>query len=266
MALAIEFHPPGSTVAGALTNEAWLADDFDFWAFDRRVDALHTRGQPLHVIAAPDAVASLRMQLAIRTQRLAMQRNEHSSSSWFARMLVEHRALYDLQKPLVRADFDHALDTWQWTLRLDPDAPAAVQLAALLHDIERLVTEADVRIEHVASDYQAFKDAHARVGAVLAAELLDRAGVPLSIATRTRELIRSHERAGSAGELANLNDADALSFFSLNSPGYLAYFGRAQTAKKVAYTVGRMSPFARRWLADLRMPVSIRDEVQRCAS
>jgi hypothetical protein len=72
-----------------------------------------------------------------------------------------------------------------------------------------------------------------------------------------------HERASDAPALRALNDADALSFFSLNSPGYLAYFGAARTAAKVAYTLARMSGPARRELAALRLPQLVRTELDR---
>lgn len=264
MTLAIEFH--ASPLPGALTSEDWLRDDFDFWAFDRYVDELAARGKPLHVVAAPDEVPRLRTQLSIRTQRVSAHCNEHSSTPWFTRLVAEHRALHDLDKPLVRADYDHALDAWQWTLRLDEDAPAVVQVAALLHDIERLTSEADARIEHLAVDYQVFKDAHAYLGAKLARSLLDLAGVPTAIAEHVSALIALHEHAGDTPERAAVADADALSFFSLNSPGYVRYFGPAQAARKVAYSYARMTAGARRWLDAVRMPVLVREQVQRCAS
>ena len=258
MALAIELLPPGTRdPGGALTADEWRSDAFDFWAFDRRVDELHARGASLFVLASGEHALAVREQIAIRTQRLAGRRNVHSDSSWFTRVLGTHRALHDVTKPLVRADFDHALDTWQWTLRLDPNASAAVQLAALLHDIERLGSEPDVRIEQHARDYQAFKDAHARGGADLARGILERSGVPSAICRATCELVAVHERAHGSGARRAVSDADALSFFSLNSPGYLAYFGPEQTASKVAYTHARMSPRARRWLASLRVPEAV---------
>ena len=227
---------------GGLTTAAWLADDFDFWAFDRRCDALETL-----VVEAPIAE-----QVALRTQRLAPVRT--IADQWFEHVLALHRELHDLDKPLVRADHDHAIDTWQWILRLDRGATAACQLAALLHDIERLVSEADARVEHHAADYQAFKDAHARAGAGLARGLLERAEVPGALVDRVAMLVEIHERRGDDREVMLVNDADALSFFSLNSPGYLAYFGPEQTRKKVAYTLARMSPAARACLPRLRIP------------
>ena len=55
-----------------------------------------------------------------------------------------------------------------------------------------------------------------------------------------------------------LNDADALSFFSLNSSGYADYFGPEQTRKKVAYTWNRMGAHAREKLRGVRL----RDDVR----
>jgi hypothetical protein len=246
--------------AAALTESAWRDDDFEFWAFDRHLDELVARGEPLHVAVAPRSAAAIAREILTRGQRLAPRRNAATEGAWFDRVLDEHRGRHDLARPLVRADHDHALDAWQWSLRLDPEAPAAVQLAALLHDIERLTSEADARIEHLAPDYQAFKDAHARAGAHVAEALLRRAGVDAALAAEVAALVAVHERAGNAA-LAAINDADALSFFSLNCPGYLAYFGPAQTAAKVAYTLARMSERARRELPALRIPRLVRAEI-----
>jgi hypothetical protein len=169
-----------------------------------------------------------------------------------SRVLARHRVLFDLSKPLVRADYDHALDTWRWTLRLDLGASRALQLAALFHDIERLRSEPEQRVEHLAADYQAFKHAHAQSGALLSAEVLSDCGLPAAVVQRVQQLVARHEAPGEDEELAALNDADALSFFSLNSWGFARYFGPDHSRVKVAYTLGRMRPVARRYLARFR--------------
>jgi hypothetical protein len=258
MPLDIELTAAAPDGREVLTAAAWRDDRFDFWAFDRRLDALVARGEPLRV-SAPDALApTILSEIRTRGQRLAPRRTAHTAGAWFDRVLDAHRGLHDLDRPLVRADYDHAIDAWQWAVRRDPEAPAAVQLAVLLHDIERLASEADARIEHLAADYQAFKDAHARAGATIARDLLARAGVAAALADEVGALIAIHERPGDDPALRALNDADALSFFSFNSPGYLAYFGTDQARAKVAYTLARMSPPARRELAALRLPAEIR--------
>jgi hypothetical protein len=186
------------------------------------------------------------------------RRNAASRNALFDRTLAEHRALHDLAKPLVRADFNHALDVWQWVLRLAPGVDLTLQIAALFHDVERLTSEADARIEHQAPDYQAFKNAHARQSATLADAALQRAGVDEETRRGISRLIAGHEQPPVAGDpqaedLALLNDADALSFLSLNSPGYLDYFGPAQTRRKVAYTVRRLAASTRRYITGMRL-------------
>jgi hypothetical protein len=54
-----------------------------------------------------------------------------------------------------------------------------------------------------------------------------------------------------------VNDADALSFFSLNSLGFLRYYGLPHTARKVDYTLGRMGPAARARLFPIRYPAAV---------
>jgi hypothetical protein len=168
--------------------------------------------------------------------------------------LVWHRALFDLRKPLVRADYDHAVDTWRWLLWLSPRASAPLQLAALFHDVERLESEADERVEQHASDYLAFKARHAARGAQIAARTLFELGFDAEAVERAVTLIYAHEQPAKDAELLLLNDADALSFFSLNSWGYLRYYGAAQTERKVSYTLGRMSSRALGFLASTRQP------------
>jgi hypothetical protein len=164
----------------------------------------------------------------------------------------------------VRADLDHALDTWQWSLRLDPAAAAATQLASLFHDIERLRSEADARVEHRVPDYGAFKAAHARGGADTARAVLREAGVDEALREEAAWLVAHHESPRATGAdaqrtaaLGTLNDADALSFFSLGSPGFVDYFGLDHAHRKVSYTLARMSRAARGRLSRIRLRADV---------
>jgi hypothetical protein len=165
-----------------------------------------------------------------RFQRFVGRRNKSSEGAAFDELLARHRALHDLSKPLVRADFDHALDTWQWLLRLEPGAGFALQAAALLRDVERLHGEAD-----------------ARVATTL---LRDLDFAPAAIAHVVR-LVEGHEKARDDREVSTLNDADALSFFSLDSAGFLDHSGPAHTRRKITDSHGRMSERARARLGEV---------------
>jgi hypothetical protein len=156
----------------------------------------------------------------------------------------------------VRADWLHALDVWQWTLRLEPRAGLALQIAALFHDVERLATESKRRIEQDAPDYAAFKRAHAREGARMVVDLLaDRADE--ATLDRVSFLVRKHESPDGDSELSVLNDADALSFFSLNSPGFLNYYGAEHTRMKIDYSLRRLRTSSMERLSRLRLESSI---------
>jgi hypothetical protein len=243
----------------------WQRPDFDTWSFDVAIDELAADSFTLRIADDLDT-QSFPIEVLNRCQRHIDRRNRHSQGQLFTRVLRKHRALHDLGKPLVRADFNHALDVRQWLLRLDPEASLALQIAALFHDIERLASESDGRVEHLAADYQTFKDAHAAAGAEMTATVLAEAGVSESVIARVRELIARHERQSDDREIAVLNDADALSFFSLNSHGYASYFGPEQTKKKVAYTWNRMRDGARAKLAGVRLREDVRsmlDDVTR---
>lgn len=186
-------------------------------------------------------------------------RNGAIPDEMLSRLLTRLRALHPADKPLVEADYRHALDVWQWTLRLDPGAGAAVQIAALFHDVERIFTEADSRSEQKVSDYDGYKARHAGRSAWIAAALLREEKVDSALAERAVELIAGHDQPGriDSDDAALLEDADALSFFSLNSPGYLRYYGEKQARRKVAWTFARLSRRGRKALAELDLPPEI---------
>ena len=244
-----------------LPVEEWESNFFNFYELDGQVDALAERAEgpfAIAVLGGAEELPRVAREILTRCQRWTDRRNGASRAPVFDRVLAGHRDAHDLSKPLVRADYNHALDTWQWTLRLDPEAGLAVQIAALFHDVERLSSEADARVEQRAADYQAFKDDHAERGAELADAVLAWVGVDAGTRAETARLIAAHEHPPEPGDpdaaaLSLLNDADALSFFSLNSVGYLDYFGPEATQRKVAYTLRRLRPESRRHLDGLRL-------------
>lgn len=206
--------------------------------------------------AEAEAIARAAVGVLTRHQRLLDRRNEASRGALFDRVLARHLELHDRALPLHRADLHHAHDAWQWTLRLSPRASLALQLAALFHDVERLGGEPVARVEHLALDYQAFKDAHARVGAARMRDVLHGL-VDDDTTTRAAALIAGHERAPRDAEAYVLSDADALSFFSHNAWGFVRWFDDAHTRRKVAWTLARMSPEARARLDALALPSPI---------
>ncbi|HVJ88180.1 MAG TPA: DUF4202 family protein, partial [Labilithrix sp.] len=90
-------------------------------------------------------------------------------------------------------------------------------------------------------------------GGERAHSVLRMCGVDERSADRVRAMVARHERRRIDREVCLVNDADGLSFFSLNSPGYVAYFGATQTRRKVAYTLARLGRRALRELERVRL-------------
>jgi hypothetical protein len=243
----VESRPAGGIV---FDDYAWRGS-FDFGRFDETIE----QSRPVRSVAIRgDDAVGVACEVLSRYQRFIGRRNTASATPLFDAVLEVHAKLHEPSMTLVKEDFDHALDTWQWMLRLDPSASLAVQLAALFHDIHRLEGEPRERIEHRVVDPASGKDtqAHARRGAERAFAILCNAGMSEETAARVREIV-AHERLGKDTEVRLLDDADALSFLSLASSVYADHFGLAQTRRKVAFTIARLGPRAREKLSLLRL-------------
>ena len=252
--LDVAFVPAPTDEAFLLDLEDWCDPKLSFWDFDCCTEEAVAKGATTFaLVGASSALLPSALEALTRCQRLMARCNRHSNGSAFAAARAAHRALYDLKKPLLLADYRHALDTWQWTLRLESEASSALQLAALFHDIERISSEADVRIEHLAASYERFKTAHAVRGAEMTRLVLRQAELGPADVDRVVELVSRHETPRDDVELAVLNDADALSFFSLNSAGFIDYYGAAHTLRKIRYTLARMRRTAIAELATIRL-------------
>lgn len=234
-----------------LTLAEWQSDSFPFRDFDRLAETLaaDAPGGAFEIRLSGEArrlVAAAR-QVVTRCQRLAARRNAASACDLFERALAGHRRLHDRTRPPAAPVYAHALDTWQWLLRLDPEAGLAPQLAALFHDLDRLGAEAGTP---------------AGAGAWVADELLAELDVDLAVRVRVHRLITGRRPASDAAdrfaaEIALLAEADALSFFSLESAGYLDDFGVEQAARQVAHALARLRPASRTLLRGLRLRATV---------
>lgn len=232
-----------------LSSSQWRRPEFDHWRFDAALDELACAPFTLR-IADDRGETAFAIEVLNRCQRVIGRRNQHSQGPMFDRILRRHREMHDLSTQRLRADYNHALDTWQWTLRLNPSAWSGVQIAALFHDVGRVMS---------ATDREEYREFHSRAGAEIAWRILATSGVDAQLCDHVVWLIAGRECVAADPDIALLNDADALSFFSLNSSAYADRFGPDQTRKAIAENWSRMRPAARAKLAAVRL----RDDVQR---
>ena len=151
----------------------------------------------------------------------------------------------------VPEDPRHATNTLEWLMRLDPNSDAALQIAALGHDIDRAVSARKVqRVDF--DDYDDFKAAHARNSADILREILHECGVSDAALTQeVHHLVCAHEVGGDPrSEL--LKDADSISYFDVNLPLYFAREGWDETLRRCTWGYLRLSARARSIVAGLK--------------
>ena len=237
---------------------AWGAASAGGSAFSAVVEDAATVGVLALRGGSPASVAATAWEVLTAFQRLVGRRNAASSGPCFERVLRAHGELFSSSRRAVAIERAHALDTWQWVLRVRPFATMAAQIAALFHDVERLASESGRCVEPLAPDVIAYKDAHARVGAAMTRAVLHRVGVDPEIVDRACDIVERHERGGSDEELRAVVDADALSFLSLGAAPWADELGGEAARRKVARTAARLGGRRRAVLARLPLRCDVR--------
>lgn len=244
----------GNGTIGVVVDDYVWRGAFDLGSLD---DKIERAGPQCSITVRGRDAVQIAAEVLSRYQRFVRRRNDASSSAAFESVLRWHAGLFDVSSELGRSELAHALDTWQWTLRLHPEVGLAVQLAALFHDVPRLLDgdarDTRERLEHRALVPPGTKDVRPGKGADRVLAALTDAGIPVDVAEHVQAILNGDARLASEGDFLLLNDADALSFLSLGSSAYVDYFGVAQTRRKVAYTLARLGPHAKKKLDTIRL-------------
>lgn len=112
---------------------------------------------------------------------------------------------------------EHLRRTLDWLLELEPEASEALRLAAVTHDVERMVPGGEsfdpATMQPGEEDY---RRAHSERSARIAGDWLRDNGAAPEVVAEVRELIELHEIGGN--EQADLlQAADSLSFLEVNA-------------------------------------------------
>lgn len=134
-----------------------------------------------------------------------------------------------------------------------------MQLAALAHDIDWADEKTKVKRADF-DDYDAFKAAHARHGAVILKEILVNCQVEPTIIEQACELVIQHEVGGNV--LSDLlKDADSLSYFEVNMPPYYAREGYAEILRRCKWGYQRLSPKMKPYLKNMSYQKQVLNEI-----
>ena len=149
----------------------------------------------------------------------------------------------------VPEDPRHAENTLEWLLTLNPEADQALQIAALAHDIDRAVENQKVRRNDY-DDYDAFKAAHARNGARMLREIMEKCGVDSSMTEEACRVVTLHEVGGDPRSDL-IKNADSVSYFKVNMPLYYQREGWKETKRRCIWGYRRLSTPMKRVVEDI---------------
>lgn len=163
----------------------------------------------------------------------------------------------------IEREVAHGFDTQRWVLILNPSASDELLVAALLHDVERIVNlELDKGFsgDRGSVEYQIYKKNHALRSAAFVNEELISMGIPVPQVLKISLLISHHDDNGSEVEEHNDSDlnvlvaADSFSFFTSVAPDMLAREGETRLQDKIYFMIEKMTPSLRNilWQQDFR--------------
>ena len=148
----------------------------------------------------------------------------------------------------------HALDVLTWVQKLRPDVSVSLGLAALFHDIDRVVTPnagGGFKGTRSGPEYARHKKEHAGRSAAFIAPLLRKCGFSAEIVDRAVFLIVHHDDL--AEEVAAIGDseldclvaADSFAFFTSIAPKLYEAEGESRTRDKIRFMIEKLPDNAR---------------------
>jgi|SRR3989344_1523874 len=172
----------------------------------------------------------------------------------------------------VDGEKNHALDVYKWVKEIKKNASTTLKIAALFHDIDRIITPgvgAGFKGDRTSREYKEHKKAHANRSANYICLLLLENGLSKSFVDRIRFLIQHHDDTGKEIEFINdreldiLVSADSLSFFDTIAASLYKEEGEERLKDKVRFMVQKMPKFGKKLLQSQMLENKIFEKIKR---
>lgn len=167
-----------------------------------------------------------------------------------------------------KKELEHGLETKKWILKLYPDSHELIQIAALAHDIERVVPDIPnmtppkiTKLED--EEYEVWKQRHGIRSAIIIEHLMKAYLFTDAEIARVKEAIAYHD---DPNELANLDliavrDADSVRFFDSGLPNYIEAFSVESAKIKAKFMYERCSDLAKTTIKSLSFNKELKDSL-----
>lgn len=152
----------------------------------------------------------------------------------------------------------------RWVRQLEPQASAALTLAAAAQHLERWQRPRTDWPEGRAG-YLRWRKEQQQAHAERAAALLGAADIESAVITRVQELLRKQQLARDP-EVQTLEDGACLAFLELDLDDFVLRHGREDVVRILRRTWGKMSPRARALALQLEMNGTARERVEAALS
>lgn len=148
----------------------------------------------------------------------------------------------------------HGLDVLSWVEKLNPQAAKALKLAALFHDIDRVVNPkmgGGFKGDRNSASYLNHKKRHAKRSANYIIPILRKNGASAKILKQARFLITHHDDSGEEVSKKNNQDlntlvsADSFAFFTSIAPKLYKAEGKERIKDKIKFMVEKLPGFSR---------------------
>lgn len=172
----------------------------------------------------------------------------------------------------VRGEEAHVLDVLRWVEKLNPKASVSLKLAALFHDIDRVITPkvgGGFKGDRNSKKYLRHKKDHARRSAEFIIPLLKKNKIANGATLKkARFLIVHHDDTGE--EVAKINDselnylvsADSFAFFTSIAPKLFKAEGKERIKDKIRFMTDKLPDFARRLLRKQQLKNNIFNDLK----
>ena len=153
----------------------------------------------------------------------------------------------------------HAFDVLEWIEKLNPNASMPLKLAALFHDVDRIITPGaggGFKGDRNSETYENHKKMHAKRSAEFIIPLLKEIVKDEKMIEEVNFLINHHDDTGAEveeiknTELNYMVAADSFAFFTTVAPKLYAAEGKERIKDKVKFMIEKMPEFARKMLSE----------------
>ncbi len=146
-------------------------------------------------------------------------------------------------------ELSHLKTSWEYLLKIKPDASEIVQIATLGHDIERYFPDRKTRKEYF-DNYDEYKKAHAENSAKILCEILDKFDFDTDSIERVRYLVQNHEVGGDE-DAELVKRADSVAYFVQRLPSFLKERGAEETRRKIKFMYDRLDKDTQKMVRDI---------------